>query len=252
MSESNSDQRLAELVRGLREPGTRRTARQELVALRAVGPLVQCLDSSNESIVWAAVESLGELRATEAVVPLIELLERGTLTMDVCDALTQITGKDFGADLKRWREWTAGAGATVDGAARLDPIKCVRQAGEFLGVEPTGSKNSFRFKLSLPDDRTQKVTVYFGRKDSDGDELVVIYSECGPADARHYEAILRKNMSIPSGAFAIRDIDEKPNFVMVDTMAAVSVTPSLLAKKVENIASRADSVERVLTKEDRR
>ncbi len=249
MTESN-DQRLAELVRELREPRTRRAARQELVAARAVAPLVQCLENRNESVVWAAVESLGELRAAEAVAPLVQLLERGTLTLDVCSALTQITGQDFGIDVKRWREWSAGSGA--DTAPRLDPTDCVRQAGEFLGVEPTGSGTSFRFKLSLPADRTQKVTVYFGRKDADGDELVVIYSECGPADARHYEAILRKNMSIPSGAFAIRDIGDKPNFVMVDTMAAVSVTPSVLAKKIENIASRADSVERALTKEDRR
>ncbi|HYW78118.1 MAG TPA: HEAT repeat domain-containing protein, partial [Thermoguttaceae bacterium] len=205
MSQSNDDPRLVELVQKLREPRTRRAARQELVAARAVGPLVQCLESRNESVVWAAVESLDELRATEAVAPLIQLLERGTLTLDVCEALTHITGQDFGADAKRWRDWTAADGG--DTAPRLDPTQCVRQTGEFLGVEPTGSDTSFRFKLSLPGDRTQKVTVYFGRKDAEGDELVVIYSECGPADERHYEAILRKNMSIPAGAFAIRDID---------------------------------------------
>ena len=250
MTESSNDQRLAELVQELREPRTRRAARQALVAARAVAPLVGCLEHRNESVIWAAVEALGELRASEAVAPLVELLQRGTLTLDVCSALTQITGQDFGIDVKRWQEWSAGAGTKT--APRLNRTDCVRRAGEFLGVEPTGSDSSFRFELSLPGDRTQKVTVYFGRKDADGDEMVVIYSECGPADARHYEAILRKNMSIPSGAFAIRDIDDKPNFVMVDTMAAVSVTPSVLAKKIENIAFRSDSVERVLTKEDRR
>jgi len=249
MPNGNDDQRLAELVRELCEPRTRRAARQALVAARAVTPLVQCLHHRNESVVWAAVVALGELRATEAVKPLVGLLEEGTLVIDVCDALTQITGQDFGVDTRRWKKWTAEGGQATSAS---DPTDCVRRAGELLGVEPTGSGTSFRFELSLPGDRTQKVTVYFGRKDSDGDELVVIYSECGPADERHYEAILRKNMSIPVGAFAIRDIDEEPNFVMVETMAAVSVTPSILAKKVENIGSRADSVERVLTKEDRR
>ena len=84
------------------------------------------------------------------------------------------------------------------------------------------------------------------------DELVVIYSECGPANPKYYERVLRKNLGIPAGAFAIRDIGGKPNFVMVDTVLAGMVTPSVLARKIENIASRADIVEKSLTKEDRR
>jgi len=42
------------------------------------------------------------------------------------------------------------------------------------------------------------------------------------------------------------------NFVMVDTVLAATVSPSLLAKRIENIAARADMVEKVLAKEDRR
>ena len=119
-----------QLVEQLGHPQTRRVARQRLVAGGAVGPLLECLGSANESVVWSAVQSLGELRAAEAV--------------------------------------------------------------------------------------------------------------------------LRKNLSIPAGALAIRDVGGKPNFVMVDTMLAAVVTPSTLAKRIENIARRADSIERVLTQADRR
>ena len=49
-------------------------------------------------------------------------------------------------------------------------------------------------------------------------ELVVIYSECGPADEKYYEPILRKNMTIPAGAFAIRDVEGQANFVNPGTM----------------------------------
>ena len=59
-------------------------------------------------------------------------------------------------------------------------------------------------------------------------------------------------MSIPAGAFAIRDVDDVPHFVIVDTMFAAGCTAGALAKKVEQIAARADIVEKGLTKEDRR
>jgi len=250
MNDSDKAAEYRELVQQLHEPWSRRAARQRLVAARAVGPLLECLDSTNESVVWAAVESLKELRAAEAAGPLIDLLERGRLTLDVSEALTAVTGQDFGTDLKHWRQWldSSQAGKLVP----LSAEDCVRRAGDYLGAEPAGSGKAFRFKLSLADGRSQKVAVYFGREDAEGEELVLIYSECGPAKEKYYEAVLRKNMGIPAGAFAIRDVDGEPNFVMVDTMIAATVTPSALAKKIENIAARADSVEKGLTQEDRR
>jgi len=249
MNESEETAPYQELIRQLHEPWSRRAARQKLVAARAVQPLLECLDATNESVTWAAIQSLGELRATEAVEPLIDLLEQGTLILDVAEALRTITGQEFDADVKKWRQWLHSSSAAAP--SKLDPGECVRRTATYLGVEPDGSGNSFRFTLSLPDERRQKVAVYFGREDARGDELVVIYSECGPANPKFYEAVLRKNLSIPAGAFAIRDIGGKPYFVMVDTMVAATVTPSALAKKIENIASRADTVEKSLTKEDK-
>lgn len=250
MSDSENSVDYRELVQQLYEPRTRRAARQKLVAARALEPLLECLKATNESVVWAAVESLGEMRAKEAVGPLIDLLQQGVLVLDVSEALSRITGQDFAAEVKRWRQWISRP--DTEGPARLDAAECVRHTAEYLGVEPTGSGKTYRFKLSLPSGRSQKVAVFFGREDAQRDELVVIYSECGPANPKFYEAVLRKNICIPAGAFAIRDIDGKPSFVMVDTMVAASVTPGALAKKIENIAAQADLVEKGLTKEDRR
>ena len=247
-SQSPNHSDMSQLVEQLSNPRTRRGARQALVAAKAIGPLLECLDSSNESVVWAAVESLGQLRATEAVEPLIGLLERGILAMDVCEALILITGQDHGCDPKRWR----AAAAILPHGSELDVAKCVKKTADLLGCEPTGSDKSFQFQLSLPNGRRQKVAVFFERPDSDGRKLVVVYSECGPADPSLYEKVLRKNLSIPAGAFAIRDIDGRPNFVIVDTIPADLTTPRALAKKIENIAALADGVEKSLTKEDRR
>jgi hypothetical protein len=250
VTDSQSSADIPRLVEELHVPWARREARRKLVALGAVDALLECLDADNESVVWSAVESLGELRAQEAVEPLADLLARGVLVLDVCEALTQITGQDFGADAAKWKEWIAGP--QKGKPAELDAKDCVRRTAEYLGVEPVGSRRSFRFKLPLDEGRSQKVNVYFGREDPDGDELVVIYSECGPAHPKLYETVLRKNTAMPAGAFAIRDIDGKPHFVVVDTMIAATVTPRALAKKIENIAARADSVEKALTKEDTR
>jgi len=255
MNDSSEAAEYRDLVRQLEEPWSRRAARKKLVAARAVGPLVECLESGKESVVWAAIQSLGELRAKEAVGPLIELLQEGTLTLDVAQALTMITGEYFGADVKKWRVWMGGPVAkspSPGGPPHVDLAECIRRTGEYLGVEPSGSEKSYRFKLEVAEGRTQKIAVFFGREDDDGDELIVIYSECGPAKPKFYEAVLRKNMSIPAGAFAVRDIGGKPHFVMVDTMLVATVTPGALAKHIENIAARADKVEKALTKEDRR
>jgi hypothetical protein len=244
-----------QLIEQLYEPETRRAARQKLVREGAVEPLLGCLKKREESVVWAAVKSLGDLRAEEAVEPLIGLLEHGVLLLDVCEALTAITGQYFGSNPERWREWlnsSKKAAKSRESVPGLYVAECIRATGEYLGVKPTGSGKSFRFKLSLPDGRTQRVAVFFGHKDAKGEGLVVIYSECGPAKAKLYETVLRKNMGIPAGAFAVRDIKGQPHFVIVDTMVAASVTPDTLAKKIDHIGSWADMAEKDLTKEDRR
>ena len=91
------------LVAQLAEPTTRRAARKKLVAANAVATLLTCLDSENESVVWAAAQSLGELHTVEAVEPLCRLLDRNVLGAAVSEALRRITGKDFGRDTAKWR-----------------------------------------------------------------------------------------------------------------------------------------------------
>ena len=115
MSDTGNAAEIQVLIEQLADPRGRRAARLALVSVRATGPLMECLDSHNESVVWSAVESLGELRAAEAIEPLVGLLERGRLVFDVAEALTLITGQDFGADSQRWRQWLA---ETSDGSGR--------------------------------------------------------------------------------------------------------------------------------------
>lgn len=249
MSTPDTSDERRELIQQLYDHRTRRMARQRLVAAEAVDELLACLDARNESVVWAAVQSLGELRSEKAVPKLIELLERNVLVLDVAESLTEITGQDFGTDAARWRQWLGDPGHKFEPVP--DPHECVRRAANYLGTETRKRRNVYELRLELPTGRTQRVLVFVGRADGDGNPLVVVYSECGPADARHYESVLRKNLRIPAGAFAIRDVGGTPMLVLVNTLLCASLTPRHLAKCIENIAARADLVEQSLTREDR-
>jgi len=114
------------------------------------------------------------LKAAEAVGPLVDLLGRGVLVLDVTEALTAITGQDFGIDIARWRQWQSKSGQGKP--APPDTAELIRRTEELLGVAAVGSGDSYRFQLALDEGRSQKVAVYFGRHDEQGDELVVVYS----------------------------------------------------------------------------
>jgi len=232
------------LVDQLHSPSTRRHARRKLVRAGAVDALLGCLDARNESVAWAAVQSLGEIGSPEAVAPLIELLERGTLIADVAEALSNITGEELGTNAEAWRRWSKSQSS---GAAQLQ--ERLNRAGAHLGVKPRQHSSGFAFDLPQPGNRTQHVRLY-STHGADGEPLLVIYSVCGPADEKHYEAVLRKNLSIPSGAFGIRDVDGVASFVLVDTVPAGALAPHQMARSIENIAARADLVERGLLSDD--
>jgi len=240
-----------QLIRQLGDHRTRRTARLRLVQLGAVDALLECLSARQEAVVWSAVQSLGELRAEAAVPRLIDLLESGRLPLDVSAALTDITGQDFGTDASRWRAWYGKPGAHP-AVERLSLEACVRQAAELLGAELDGRGGRFELQLVVPGLRSQKVRIQSTPGGELDAELVLVYSECGPAIERHYEAVLRKNLTISAGAFAIRDVDGAATLVLVDRLPLATLTPRHLARSIESIAARADTVERSLTKTDER
>ncbi len=117
-------------------------------------------------------------------------------------------------------------------------------------IEWTRSDNRYRLKLQLPDGRRQ--TVFVEPSDHSADErLLLIYSTCCPADATFFEAALRLNSVIPHGGLALREIDGREMFVMVDTYPRSTVDVEEIRRSILEVASRADAVEQRLTGEDR-
>lgn len=219
-----------------------------LVKLGAVDALIGCLDSHNESVVWAAVHSLKQLRSAKALPALVGLLERDVLPAEVTSALRAITGEDFGTDAARWRESIAAV-RSAEGQAP-STAEVVQQTAAQLRAELSGREPAWELLVPLSGGRRQRVVVRLIAAQGTQPALTLIYSECGPADPRLHEAVLRKNLTIPAGAFALREVEGRLLLALADTLPTQMLNPGLLAWAIENIGSRADLVERGLVEQD--
>lgn len=125
---------------------------------------------------------------------------------------------------------------------------------EALGDQPhvarRQSGESFELLVTLPDARRQTVRVEHSLHPG-ADRLLLIFSACCPADVQHYETALRLNAEICHGALAVREVDGRPYFVMINTYPRATVDPEEIRRSVLEIAMQADAFERRLTGADR-
>ena len=103
-----------------------------------------------------------------------------------------------------------------------------------------------KIQLQLPGGRQQ--TVYLQNSEHRaGDRLLNIYSICCEARPDFYEHALRLNAVVLHGGLSIKDIDQQPCFVMVDTFPRATVSAEEIRRSVIEVGSRADEIERLLT-----
>jgi hypothetical protein len=245
-----------ELIERLRDFRTRYAAKNELLEMgaAAVPPLIQAVDSRNPSVRWAAVAMLGEIGARQAVPRLVEAVRDETIRTAAVEALQHISQQDFGADYDAWKRWLDMGQGAAD-AAQLEVHAqadgdLIREAVYGTDVSAEGHSRGYVLRVPLGD-RHQDVFINFKARDSEGAALVVIYTRCGPANAKHYEWALRQNVHMSAGAIAVADIEGKPEFVVVDVLARTIVTPGLMIESVRRVARKGDQLESALTKADR-
>lgn len=118
------------------------------------------------------------------------------------------------------------------------------------GVTHEEIEAGYRFDVKLVDDRHQAVYVREKRKDFEGEELVVCYTICGPADPKNYENALRLNARLSYGAVALYELDGKECFVMLETILAKNMSSAVLRKAVLTLADKGDWLEKQLIAED--
>ncbi|MFH0964664.1 MAG: HEAT repeat domain-containing protein [Planctomycetota bacterium] len=240
------------LVQMLADFRTRAEAKRELIRMgaEAVDPLIEALSTSERGVLWSVVSTLGTIGDPRAVRPLVRLLEGETPEQGaVVEALEAITGKRFGTNVAKW---CAVASEAPGGETSTSEAELVKAAidGTEISMSVSGPRSrGVACRVPLPGGRSQQVKVYT-TKDPDGASLLAFYTECGPADPARYEWALRKNMCVPFGRFAVRDVEGHPTFVMVAVLPRTSATSREIMTVLHSLGEKADRLERYLRHED--
>ena len=124
---------------------------------------------------------------------------------------------------------------------------------EAFGKDPRVSWESengcYRVSLKFTDGRHQTVFVE-PSKHSTAERLLLIYSICCPSDPAYYEFALRLNSEIAHGGLAIRNVEGRDHFVMLDSYPRSTVDVEEIRRSVHEMATRSDAVEKMLTGRD--
>jgi len=244
---------LGPLIEQLRDFRLRSRAADGIVALgkKAVPALLDALEQEgHEGARWAIMSCLGELRSPRAVPALTACLEDANYQGVAHEALAKIAGRDLGPLPDEWLRWARqfAPGSDETTVAEIESLtshKLVELAVED-SVATWREDEPDRFKISLPlgGGQVQEVSVVFGSTDHEAGEIVIVFSDCGAAHADYYEAALRRNLRMPYGAMALRDIGGQPYFVMFNTILRHGLSPIELRKSIFAIGERAARVHR--------
>lgn len=110
-------------------------------------------------------------------------------------------------------------------------------------------EDRFRVEVWLPTGRRQ--TVVIERSRNSADNLVTLSSICGSAQKEFLEYALRLNAEIAHGSLAVREINGRPMFVMLNSYPATTVDVEEIRRSVLEMADRGDSFEMLLSSHDR-
>ena len=214
----------------------------------AVDPLIQALKNSNEGIRYGAARVLGKLKARKACDALLDAANEPALSRAVFDAMKQITGENCDTDVSAWRAAIRGEMSDDDKTEVANGL--MQQVVTGMEMEISTTRSGWLLTVSLKGGRSQKVNVAMSSSDSEGEQLIVIYTQCGPAEPKRYEWALKQNLRMPYGSIGVRESKGKPVFVMVDTHLARTAQADEVRKSVMELAKRADAMEKVLTGAD--
>jgi len=117
-------------------------------------------------------------------------------------------------------------------------------------VSWTRDGNRYTVRVDFRDGRKQDVAVEPSGPAA-AEKLLVISSVCGPAAPSYYEEALRLNAVMSHGSITIRDIAGGPMFCATNTYPRETADPEEVRRSVLELAHRADSIERLLTNQDR-
>ena len=253
-------ERVKKLIEELKNFRTRSRAKRELISAgdEAVDDLVALLKRRSPNTTWITIKILERIGSPKAVEPLVELLSSNVEKSAAVDALERMTGEKFGDNVELWSNWlksgleekeqAAPAGFKEEEFLSEDDI--IERATQGTKISKYFTEDTYTLEVPLKGNRTQKVKVLFGAKDFEGEEIITVYTECGPSNARVMQWALEKNLTMRYGAFALRKVRNEYILVMVNTLLRRDINIQELKKTVLNLAAKADAVEKFLTGTD--
>ncbi len=131
-----------------------------------------------------------------------------------------------------------------------DPKAMVRNVAEGGGYQIAESGGTLQITIPIGSLRKQVVHVEFGKSDESGHDVVTFWSICGPAVDKHAMILLRYNMKMLHGAFAVRDVNGQSVVVLQANQMADTLDPLEVSRALSAIAWQADKVEQKLVAGD--
>lgn len=132
-----------------------------------------------------------------------------------------------------------------------DPKQLVRAVIQSSGWKLQESGDLFHVTVPLGALRKQVVTVNFGGKDSEGHATIAYSSVCGPSSEQNAMLLLRYNLQMVHGAFAVQNTPAGEMVVMQANQLADTAAPLEVSRTISAIAWQADKVEEKLTGGDK-
>lgn len=244
-----------EIRKGLRNVHTRANT-INIVAeegTKMIDDILPLLQDRHEGVRWSTIRILSEIGDERAIAPLVKLLEQSKNVTDVANALRAITGQKLGDDFAEWRSWLMQDGDIRNniGGDILSDEELIKTAIKDLPIVMSAGSDGYSLNITLPDGRKQQVWIDFTLKDQNDHLIVQLSTPCGNADPDKYEHVLKLNMSIAYGSIALASLGETLCFAVVDSYLRETVHPEDLAKSIMSLAQHGDSVEKLLSDEDK-
>jgi membrane protease subunit (stomatin/prohibitin family) len=136
-------------------------------------------------------------------------------------------------------------------AAPTDARQIVRAVAESAGWQIQEAGSAWHVTVPIGALRKQTVTVNFEGKDDEGHDFIAYTSICGPASEKNAMALLRYNMKMVHGAFAVQNTDSGEMVVVQANQLADTADPLEVTRVMTAVAWQADKVEEKLGGGDR-
>ena len=130
-----------------------------------------------------------------------------------------------------------------------DTESLVRESAKGLDCFIQGARDTFRVIIPQPGERLQEVIIEV-TEGKNNEHYLSVFSVCGPADPSYFGYALSLNALLTFGSISIHDVLGKQMFVMSRTFLRDTVRPEELRDAMLEIARRADTVEKQLTRQD--